>query len=87
MSVLPVGNVSGNKTASNGLIYVVGGSYDYDELRNVEVFDPIVNIWTTATSLPIGRESPGAALVNNRIYIIGGFDGSYTHTVFVGALP
>ncbi|MBK9249152.1 MAG: T9SS type A sorting domain-containing protein [Ignavibacteria bacterium] len=75
----------------NGKIYVIGGGGstvgNWGNVTEVlEVFDPATNQWSTPTT--IGTFSPrrGAATVvfNNKIYLLGGFDGSkYTTKVDV----
>ncbi|GJL70847.1 MAG: hypothetical protein NMNS01_00460 [Nitrosomonas sp.] len=64
-----------------GKIYVVGGfnkpslknALDYAISRAVEVYDPETNTWTTATPLPEGRHHAGIAVLNGKLYVIGGF--------------
>lgn len=60
-----------------GKIYVPGG---IDVLRNssnlVEVFDPATNFWNTAAPMPIQLHHTGAAAVNGKLYILGGYVGS-----------
>ena len=38
----------------------------------VDVYDPATDTWTTAAELPIPRHDPTAAVVDGKIYAIGG---------------
>ena len=51
----------------NSKIYAIDG-------ENNEEYDPIADTWTTKTSLSTLRTS-GSAVVNGKIYVIGGLDG------------
>ena len=42
----------------------------------VERFDARAGKWMPVTSLSIGRSGAGVAVVDNMIYVCGGFDGS-----------
>jgi N-acetylneuraminic acid mutarotase len=56
-------------------IYVLGGSY-YDVAYNLtQTYDPEVDAWTTGTPMPTPRWSLGVAVVNDELYVIGGYDG------------
>lgn len=58
--------------AYGGKIYVIGGYYYGTIYNSVEIYDPDTNVWTMGTSMPTARWRLGAALVNNKIYAIGG---------------
>ena len=67
--------------AVKGKIYVVGG-FSEPSLGNllnfaistaVEVYDPTTDTWSTKASLPIGLHHAGAAVVDDKLYVIGGF--------------
>jgi N-acetylneuraminic acid mutarotase len=67
--------------AVKGQIYVVGG-FSEPSLGNllnfaisavVEVYDPTTDTWSTKASLPIGLHHAGAAVVDDKLYVIGGF--------------
>lgn len=67
-----------------GKIYVVGGfsQPSFSNLRtlavsnSVEEYDPATNAWTTRMPLPAPVHHAGAAVVGNRLYVIGGFTAS-----------
>lgn len=68
----------------NGKIYAIGGSsYYFDEeygctrpqyLSTVEEYNPLSDTWTIKSDMDIGMESAGAAVVNNKIYIVSGYN-------------
>jgi len=66
----------------NGKIYLIGGFQYHDsyysnygtiELDVNEVYDPETDSWTTKTSIPITPSNPASATIDNKIYVIGGF--------------
>src|SRR6266478_2526027 len=62
--------------AFNGKIYAMGGfGVSSMVLDTVEVYDPISNSWSTATSMPTARAALAATAVNGKICAIGGFNG------------
>jgi N-acetylneuraminic acid mutarotase len=63
----------------DGKIYLIGGknywtadSTIYHELDVNEVYDPINDTWTTASSIPVPTFGYASAVVNGKIYVIGG---------------
>lgn len=63
----------------NGLIYVIGGDGTYGgnigwPERDVQVFDPSTGTWSRRESLPSRRAYAAAAVLNNKIYLTGGYD-------------
>lgn len=59
-----------------GLIYAVGGlTSSGDSMSTVECYDPITNIWNSAEDMKTVRSRVGVAVLNGRLYAIGGFDG------------
>jgi len=64
----------------NGKIYAIGGAvYPFGVsssfLHTVEIFDPATNTWTEGPSMPTGRDELSSAIVNGKIYAIGGYNG------------
>lgn len=52
------------------VVHKTGGS-----LRIVEEYDPATDTWTKKTDMPTPRSSIATAVVNGKIYVIGGWDG------------
>lgn len=73
---------------SDDRIYAIGGNYT--SVSNpgasivAEVYDPTANTWTALPSLPVGRSELAAAAVGDKIYAIGGYDGTTAH--FLGSV-
>ncbi|XP_054163142.1 kelch-like protein 18 [Oppia nitens] len=60
-----------------GLIYAVGGlTKNGDSLSTVEVFNPQTNIWKMAEAMTMLRSRVGVAVMANKLYAIGGYNGS-----------
>jgi N-acetylneuraminic acid mutarotase len=70
----------------NNKIYVIGGygptasNLFADFLSTNEVYDPANDTWRTRDSMPTARTDLAAAVVNNKIYAIGGYNGRYLST-------
>lgn len=70
--------------ALDGKIYAVGGFnkpslnnvLDFAISRDVEVYDPAADSWSTTTPLPEGRHHAGMAASGGFLYVIGGFTKS-----------
>lgn len=59
-----------------GLIYAVGGlTKNGESLSTVEVFNSEKNIWYKAEAMTMMRSRVGVAVMNNKLYAIGGYDG------------
>jgi len=72
------GRIGVGGAAVNDRIYVIGGSTTGFVGTNEE-YNPATNGWTTKAPMPTAREVAGstAAVVNNRVYIIGGLGVNY----------
>lgn len=63
----------------NGQIYVFGGSSDgktaYEGIKrnNTYVYDPASDTWSEKKQMPTARAGATTAVVNNKIYVIGGY--------------
>ena len=42
----------------------------------MDEYDPNLDTWTSIASMEARRSTLGVAVLNNRIYAVGGFDGS-----------
>ena len=71
----------------DGNVYVIGG-YDRTWVTTVQVYDPRQGSWSLGTSLPAPTCCAGAASVGQRLYALGGADGTGAPTaqVAVGRL-
>ena len=47
-----------------------------DSLSTVEVYDPIVGRWQLAEAMTMLRSRVGVAVMRNRLYAFGGYNGS-----------
>jgi N-acetylneuraminic acid mutarotase len=79
----PVANVSA--VVISGTVIVPGG-YTAAGLPTaiVEAYDPISDTWTTLPSMPAPRFAYASAAYQNRLYIMGGWDGQrYVDTLLI----
>ncbi|XP_072538510.1 kelch-like protein 22 [Salminus brasiliensis] len=72
----PVERAWHGMAALNGRAYVIGGSndgcgYRRDVLR-VGCYNPTADVWSVVCPLPAGHGEPGMAVLDGRIYILGG---------------
>jgi len=74
-----------NANVVNGKIYLIGGSTNENESRydpqtsNLnEVYDPQTDTWANKSSLPNAVSEYASAVVNDKIYVIGGSDENLT---------
>ena len=66
----------------NNLIYVMGGSDSYANLLSrVDVYHPGTNSWTGASNMIGPANNSAATIANGFIYVIGGYDGTYSKRV------
>ncbi|XP_008274920.1 kelch-like protein 22 isoform X2 [Stegastes partitus] len=72
----PVERAWHGMAAVNGHVYVIGGSNDERGYRRdvlkVACFDPAANSWSLIAPLPAGHGEPGIAVLDSRIYVLGG---------------
>jgi N-acetylneuraminic acid mutarotase len=70
--------------ALDGKIYVVGG-FEKPSLANVmnfaitpsvEMYDPVIDRWTSKAPMPVGLHHVGIGVADGRIYVIGGYSRS-----------
>ncbi|KAM3868261.1 kelch-like protein 22 [Diretmus argenteus] len=72
----PVERAWHGAASANGRVYVIGGSNDERVYRRdvlkVACFHPAANSWSLVSPLPAGHGEPGVAVLDNRIYVLGG---------------
>jgi len=77
---MPTGRNALAVVAVNNKIYAIGGATDANPWTNnlniVEEYDPSTDTWNTVESMLTSRSCLAAATVGERIYAIGGWDGS-----------
>jgi N-acetylneuraminic acid mutarotase len=61
--------------AVNNKIYAIGGALS-SFLTTNEEYDPVTNGWTTKAAMPTARGDLTAAVLNSRVYLIGGLGGT-----------
>ncbi|KAL3307050.1 hypothetical protein Ciccas_014446, partial [Cichlidogyrus casuarinus] len=67
--------------AYEGRIYAFGGSEEFRPTRLVQRYNPDTDRWTRLPPMPIATSCGAAAVLNNLIYVIGGFNEmSYLET-------
>ena len=75
---MPVSRIAFDIGVVAGKVYLMGGSTglgagDKERTDRVDVYDPALDIWMRDPKMPTRRNSMGAEVVNNRIYVIGGY--------------
>ena len=58
--------------ASDSRVYAVGGLSDAGWEARIDEYNPSTNTWAFKTNMPSARLAHGAAVVNNKLYVIGG---------------
>ena len=62
--------------AYSGRVWVVGGfGPGAEPVPTVEMYDPAQNLWETRAELPVPIHHPAAAVVGERLFVIGGYTG------------
>ncbi len=56
-------------------LFAVGGCDGNFSLDSVEIYDPILDEWRLGPTMTIPRSTVGVAVLNDRLYAIGGFSG------------
>jgi RNA polymerase sigma factor (sigma-70 family) len=84
---MPTGRWALSTSAVNGKIYAIGGRVgtggDGVPLSTVEEYDPATDTWTTKADMPTPRLSLATAVVDGRIYVIGGWNNAELSSVEV----
>jgi len=71
----------------NGKIYVFGGSglnntSTYTYTNKFQYYDITANTWNTLPDMPVAKETKGK-IVNDKLYVIGGFNGTNSNKINV----
>ncbi len=76
---MPTARASASAATIDGKIYVMGGiesgvAFGEPASAIVEIYDPVTDSWDTSSAgpMPVGKNSYTTAVVNNKIYVIGG---------------
>jgi Kelch motif protein len=59
-------------TTHGGFLYVIGGETSAGVLSDLQRYDPVMDMWTTLTSMPTARAGAAAAVIDDGIFVIGG---------------
>ena len=75
---MPVSRVHPAVGAVDGKIYIIGGSTGWGHgherrMDRVDIYDPATDTWETGPKMPTQRDAYLGGVVNNRIYVIGGY--------------
>jgi N-acetylneuraminic acid mutarotase len=72
-AAVKTGRYQATAQAVNGVVYLIGGDTGSPSNLN-EAYDPITNTWSTKQVMPTARKfNPGSAVINDIIYVFGGF--------------
>jgi N-acetylneuraminic acid mutarotase len=63
--------------ALRGQVYVIGG-YAMNPTTSVDAYDPTTRKWRSVASLPTALQHPNVAVVNDKIFLAGYFQGQGT---------
>ncbi|XP_054167784.1 kelch-like protein 18 [Oppia nitens] len=59
---------------SNSRLYAMGGWTGAGELNSVELYDTLANQWQPVKPMITARREFDAAVIDNSIYVCGGYD-------------
>ena len=73
--------------ALGGKVYVIGGFGSTGEpVDIVEVYDPATDDWRNVAPLPIPIHHPAAAVVDGRLFVVGGYTGGRVQWTTLGTV-
>jgi N-acetylneuraminic acid mutarotase len=76
LSPMPTARQEVAVAAHGGRVWVAGGfGSNAEPVATVETFDPALNLWETRRSLPEPVHHAAAAVVGDRLFVVGGFTG------------
>ena len=67
--------------ALNGKLYVVGGIVRGANTGALQIYDPATDRWTSGAPMPTPRSGLMTAVINGKLYAIGGNNGASLATV------
>ena len=73
---MPEGRIQSAGATVGGLFYVFGGSDGNGASTIPEVYDPVANTWSFRAADSIARSMMSAEVINNKVYVVGGWVGS-----------
>ncbi|MBU5334082.1 S8 family serine peptidase [Anaerocolumna aminovalerica] len=66
---------------NKGKLYALGGRNNATSLKSIEEYDPKTNSWSVSTCvLSMPRFGGSTVVLNNKIYIIGGYGNNYEYS-------
>jgi len=94
---MPAHHRNAGSALYDGKIYMIAGSNDTDYNNRLDIYDIANDTWTTGAAFPVAMQTE-AVLVGDKIYTMGGFDGTVHDEIFeydiandswsqVGAMP
>jgi hypothetical protein len=79
LAPLPAARMMAAGAAVNGIVYVAGGQDGSHDRAELYGYSPGTNSWSTLAPMPGGRyQGSGAATINGRLYVVGGWDNTST---------
>ncbi len=80
---LPIPSQGLSANTIDGKIYIITDGYQLDPVyhtywtvKKIEVYDPLTDSWAVAAPMPTGVSGYASAVVDNKIYVISGRNGS-----------
>lgn len=56
----------------NNLLYAIGSTTVFGSINSVERYDPNSDTWEAVASMNYNRKNPAVAVLNRKIYVLGG---------------
>jgi len=84
-TAMPTARLELQANVVNGKMYLIGGKvpghYDFPNWTSSlnEVYDPETDSWTTKAPIPVATRDYPSAVINNKIYVIGGLTNPYSN--------
>ena len=76
LAPMPTARTRVELASVNGKIYAIGGINDdegkFSSINITEIYDPLTNSWSTGLQAPLATSWAPCAVVDNKIYIVGG---------------